>query len=271
MHVHAARVDTGKRPGKAIERERLGEGNAELVLGLSGGDLVMGLGVDIGVDAKRDAGGEPERSRDLAQAPKLRLRFDIEGEDAVLKRARHLLLGLAHAGEGDLLRDHADGEHATKLPLRHDVHAGAEAGKRGEHAEIGIRLDRVADLRVKAFEGFAEDAVMPFERRRRIAIEGGADAAGEFGKVDVLGVEDPLPVGKVMHGRLMKPYCSKRSIHSDRAGACDILVEGSALVSGYEGFGRSSEPRLPQALKPTDRINAIARRTRKALPMVVPL
>jgi hypothetical protein len=28
---------------------------------------------------------------------------------------------------------------------------------------------------------------------------------------------------------------------------------------------------LPQALKPTDRINAIARRTRKALPMVVPL
>src|SRR4030042_1883655 len=110
--------------------------------------------------------------------------------------------------------------------------SGAEAGKRGEHAEIGVGLDRVADFGVQAFEGIGEDAIMPFERCRRIAIEGGADAAGEFGKVDVLGVEDPLPVGKVMHGRLMKPYCSKRSIHSDRAGACDILVEGAALASG---------------------------------------
>ena len=231
----------------------------------------MGLGVDIGVDAKRDAGGEPECRRDLAQAAKLWLQFDIEGEDAVLKRERHLLACLANAGEGDLLGRHADGEHATKLSLRHDVHAGAEAGKRGEHAEIGVGLDRIAHLGVHAGEGIGEDAIVPFERCRRIAIEGGADAAGECGKVDVLGVEDPLPVGKVMHGRLMKPYCSKRSIHSDRAGACDILVEGSALASGYEGFGRSSEPRLPQALKPTDRINAIARRTRNALPMVVPL
>ena len=68
MHVHAARVDAGQRAGKAIERKRLGEGDAEFVLGLAGRDLVMGLGVDIGVDAKRDAGGEPERRRDLAQA-----------------------------------------------------------------------------------------------------------------------------------------------------------------------------------------------------------
>ena len=187
------------------------------------------------------------------------------------KRERHLLSCLADAGESDLLRRNADGEHAAKLALRDDIHAGAEAGERGKHAEIGVGLDRVADLRVHAGEGIGEDAVMPFERRRRIAIEGRAGSGGEIGKADVLGVEDALPVGKVVHGRLMKPYCSKRSIQSDLAGACDILVEGSALVSGYAGFGRSSEPRLPQALKPTDRINAIARRTRKALPMVVPL
>src|SRR5262245_33107102 len=66
---------------------------------------------------------------------------------------------------------------------------------------------------------------------------------------------------------------SRRSIHSLRAGACDIFVEGSAFVSWYEGFGRSSEPRLPQALKPTDmtKISETAMRRRSALPMVVPL
>jgi hypothetical protein len=55
MHVHPARIDAGERGGKAIKRKRLAVRNAEFVLGLAGGDLVMGVGVDIGIDAERDA------------------------------------------------------------------------------------------------------------------------------------------------------------------------------------------------------------------------
>ena len=55
------------------------------------------------------------------------------------------------------------------------------AGQRGEHAEIGIGLDRIADERVGAGEGLGEDAVMALERRGRIAIEGRADRRGKLG------------------------------------------------------------------------------------------
>ena len=67
MHMHAARIDAGKCRGKTIKRKRLAVGNAEFVLGLAGGDLVMGLRVDVGIDAERDACGEPERRCRLAQ------------------------------------------------------------------------------------------------------------------------------------------------------------------------------------------------------------
>ena len=38
-----------------------------------------------------------------------------------------------------------DRERAAKLAFRHDVHACAEPSERGEHAEIGVGLDRIAD------------------------------------------------------------------------------------------------------------------------------
>src|SRR5262249_8264644 len=81
--------------------------------GLAGGDLVMGLGVDVWVDAERDARVEPERRCRLAQSAKLRLRLDVEGEDALFKCEGHFVSGLTHAAEGDLLRLNARGQHAT--------------------------------------------------------------------------------------------------------------------------------------------------------------
>ena len=80
------------------------------------------------------------------------LKTRSSGSDSTLKAKMpcskgegHLVLGLADAGEGDLLGRNADGEHAAKFPLRHHVHAGAAPRERREHAEIGVGLDRVAD------------------------------------------------------------------------------------------------------------------------------
>src|SRR5262249_4155145 len=73
MQLHAARNDTRQPASEPIERERLAKGDAEFVLCLPSRDLVMSLGVDIGVDAERYAGRAAERARCLAQEPKLRL------------------------------------------------------------------------------------------------------------------------------------------------------------------------------------------------------
>ena len=66
MHMHAGRLDAGKLARQTIKRQRPRERHAEFVLGLSGCDLVMGLGIDVRVDAKRDRARvpfEPRRSR----------------------------------------------------------------------------------------------------------------------------------------------------------------------------------------------------------------
>ena len=173
---------------------------------------MVGPGVDIGIDAKRDRGGLAERRRGLAQQPELGLRFHIEGEDALLEREGHLVLGLADAGEGDSVGRDANGERAAKLAFGDDVHAGAKPRQRGQHAEIGVGLDRVAHLGVGAGKGVGEDAIVALERRRRIAIEGRADRVGDVGEADILGMEDArarnasaasaAPVSEVVHGGL---------------------------------------------------------------------
>ncbi len=68
MHVHAASLDIGKLAREPVEGGGLGEGHAEFVLGPAGGDLVVGLGVDVGIDAHGDARGQSARLGDLAQA-----------------------------------------------------------------------------------------------------------------------------------------------------------------------------------------------------------
>ena len=54
MHVDAHHLDARKGCGQGIDGRGLGDGDAELVFGFAGGDLFMGLGIDIGVDAHRD-------------------------------------------------------------------------------------------------------------------------------------------------------------------------------------------------------------------------
>ena len=181
MHVHAGCLDAGKLARQTIKRNGARERHAEFVLGFPGCDLVMGFGIDIRVDAKRQFRARSLRRSDLAQQSKLGLGLDVESEDAFLQREGHLLAGLADAGEHDLLRGDIDGERAAKLALGDDIHAGAGACQSGKHAEIGIGLDRIADERVGPGEGLGEDAIMPLKRRGRIAIEGRADRGGEVG------------------------------------------------------------------------------------------
>jgi hypothetical protein len=165
------------------------ERHAELVLRLAGGDLVVGLGVDVGIHAEGDASVASACIRHGAQRAQLCLRFHVERENAGLKRERHLLFGLADAREGDPLWRHADGERPAELAFGNDVHASPELGQGGEHAEIGVGLDGVADERALVrSEGFGEHPIVTLERCGRIAVERRACGVGQRAEVDPLGV-----------------------------------------------------------------------------------
>ncbi len=148
---------------------------------------------------------------------------------------------LADAREHDPLRRHLDRQRAAKLALRHHVHAGAEPAERGQHAEIGVRLDRIADQRIgrgrrrhrRTPDSDARASPTNSNRRgfqrsrrgrqdrppRRGAHSGGRRRAGRR--------------NGALQGRSIR---SSRSIQSRRSGACDIFVDGSALVSRVSGL-----------------------------------
>ena len=82
---------------------------------------------------------------------------------------------LADAGEHDLVRRDAGGAGAQQFAPGDHVGAGPEPRQRRDHGLIGIRLHRVANERIDVGEGTGEHAIVPLQRRGRIAIERRAD------------------------------------------------------------------------------------------------
>ncbi len=60
-------LDAGQTRGLGENGAGAGERNAELVLGLAGRDLGVGLGVDVGIDAERDRRVRAHGLRDFAK------------------------------------------------------------------------------------------------------------------------------------------------------------------------------------------------------------
>ena len=160
----------------------------------------MRLGVHVGVDAQRDAGGAAKAGGDLAQGVQLGLGLHVEAEDALAQREGHLVPRLADAGEDDAVGRHAGGQRAAQLALRDHVHAGAQPRQGGDHGLVGVGLDGVADQRVEAGEGLLQHPVVPLQRGGGIAIERRAHLGGDARQAHVLRVEDTTAVGEMVHG-----------------------------------------------------------------------
>ena len=67
MHVDAGDVEARELGGAGIDLARAADRNAELVLGLAGRDLGVRLGIDVGIDAHRDADVAALAGRDRRQ------------------------------------------------------------------------------------------------------------------------------------------------------------------------------------------------------------
>src|SRR3954465_14836513 len=87
----------------------------------------------------------PPPGRARFPARKLALRLEVEAKDVLFQRERDLSLGLADAREERLARVAPGGEHAGELARRDDVESGAQPREGGQHREVRVSLDRVAD------------------------------------------------------------------------------------------------------------------------------
>ena len=101
--------------------------------------------------------------------------LDVDAEDVLIDRQREFGVGLADAGEHDLVRRNAGRAGTLELSAGDDIGAGAEPGERPDDRLIGICLQRVADERGHIRERAGEHPIVPLQRRGRVAIERRSD------------------------------------------------------------------------------------------------
>jgi hypothetical protein len=81
--VNADEVDAPVVSDPLREGQRLVHGNTELVAAPPGGDVVVGAGVDVRVDAQGDAGALAEAGADAVEVIEFGARLDVEEQDAL--------------------------------------------------------------------------------------------------------------------------------------------------------------------------------------------
>ena len=144
MEVDAAHRDRWKRSGMAIQRRRVFDVDAKFAFAEPGGDVGMRSGIDVGIHTQADRCDTPHPMRDRCQQRKLRSGFDVEAKYVRRERRLHLRRGLADTRKYDLARIAARRDDTRELTARHNVEAASEPRKNIEHAEVGVRLHRVA-------------------------------------------------------------------------------------------------------------------------------
>ena len=204
MHVDAGDANARQFRGVGIDFAGACERHAELVLGLTGRDLGVRAGIDVGIDPNRDPRGAAGLGGEPRQQFELGFGFDVDAKKVRIKRRAQLGFGLADAREQDLLGRNPGGQRALQLAARNHVGAGAEFCQRAQHRLVGVGLQRVADQRLLIGEGAAEHPVMTFQRRGRIAIERRADRIRQLNQIHRLGVQHAVAIVEVIHGGLSR-------------------------------------------------------------------
>ena len=120
----------GSRAAQGVDLAGASDRNAELVLRFAGGDFLVGLCVDVGIDADRDRRRHPLATATSDSACN-------SGSDSTLKHKISLSSAnaisppcLADAREDDALAGHPRCQGPAQFAFGDDVHAGAEFAQR---------------------------------------------------------------------------------------------------------------------------------------------
>ena len=177
--------------------------------------MVVGFGVDVGVDAQRHAGPLAEAGADAVEEVQLRSGLDVEEQDALPEAGHELLLGLPDPGEDDLLGVEPGPHGPVEFTPGDDVRPRPEGGEGPQHGEVPVGLDREADEVVEPGERLVELRVRPLQRSVAVDVGGRPRPRGYLGERHVLAAESAPLVVKVV-----------QNVPPRVAGAC--YISGSA-------------------------------------------
>lgn len=152
MHLHPAHDEMRIVCHSLVGRGRLCERNSELVCGLAGGDLGVGVRVNVGIDADCNGGLHSKLSGDVVDAGHLGVALHVEGVDPMFEGEGDFLLGFTHTCK-DALVDVSPGcQDPTQFAAADEIKGRPEIREQAQHRQRGVCLHRVADLQIEASE-----------------------------------------------------------------------------------------------------------------------
>ncbi len=178
----------------------VGNGDAELVLFETGGNVRVGASIDVRVHAQRDRGANAQLGGDHLQALQLVGGFDVEAVHADFQGAAHVVTGLADTGEHDLVGAAAGGQNAFQLATGDDVKTGAQTRQDIQDTQVGVGLDREADQVRHAGQRIGERQVLGFDVGAGVDVGRCAKAFGDGGQGNPFREQLTVTVVKSVHG-----------------------------------------------------------------------
>ena len=182
VQVQSDDVDVFERPDLRGVLKHFLVGDAELAVRLARVDAMVGLGVDVGVDAQRDVGHLARLGRKGVDQLQLLNRLAVDGQNVLLDGVFQLLVAFAHARIDDALGVESGLDGLAQLVARGAVDAQPVFADDRQQMVVVVGLDGVVDLVAvflrlvdDAFEGLAQQRHVIEVERGLVAPELGCD------------------------------------------------------------------------------------------------
>ena len=186
---HPHHFEVWQVQGPAIVIDGLLDVDAELVLLEPGGDVGMGLGVDVRIDPQGHPGLQLQAPGDAVDLLQLLGGLQVEQQDVRLEGRLDLLGLFAHPGIDDFRRVHPGRQRPVEFAAGDDVRPGAQPAEQPQNRQVGVGLHREADDMGKLGEGGVEDPVVMRQGAGAIEIKRRAHLRGDFSHRHVFAVE----------------------------------------------------------------------------------
>ena len=152
VEIDAHHLEAGEGSGALVGGQSTFMGHAKLVALESGGDIGVGLGVDVRVHADADRRGLAFCDGHFAQNLQLCFAFHVETQNASLQRLPHFQARFTHAGKNHLAGIATGGNDTLQFTTRDDVESTPLAGKKLQQRQRGVGFHGIADMQLASGE-----------------------------------------------------------------------------------------------------------------------
>ena len=149
MKMQTEEADSGQAVTTLYRFGQEPHGDAELVLAEAGGDLIVRMGVYIGIDAQAYLCDRPHGGRYLTDDFQFFHRLDVEAENALFEGITDLAVGLGDTCKNDLRCRKTRFDGRFDLSAAHAVGTQTALSYRADDGIGGAGLDRIMDMPVR--------------------------------------------------------------------------------------------------------------------------